>query len=61
MTKKDILKPVTIAVGSALASSMIASTASADSSPFAMTALSTGYMHSLRSIQTRRRSTASRD
>ena len=44
MTKKELLKPVAIAVGSALAGSMVVSTASADTTPFAMTALSSGYM-----------------
>jgi uncharacterized low-complexity protein len=39
------LKPVTVAVGAALATSVGAvSVASADTTPFAMTALSSGYM-----------------
>ena len=39
------LKPVTVAVGAALATSLAGvSVANADASPFAMTALSTGYM-----------------
>ncbi len=39
------LKPVTVAVGAALATSVAGiSVANAETSPFAMTALSTGYM-----------------
>jgi len=42
MTKKDMFKPVAIAVSAALAGGI--SVANADTSPFVMTTLSSGYM-----------------
>jgi len=42
MTKRDLLKPVAIAVGAALAGGV--TVANADTSPFVMTSLSSGYM-----------------
>ncbi|NND65470.1 MAG: low-complexity protein [Gammaproteobacteria bacterium] len=45
MAKKTTLKPITLAVGAALASSMVSiSVANATANPFGMTTLSSGYM-----------------
>ena len=44
MSKKTVLKPLAVAVGAALATSLAAPIASADTNPFSATSLSGGYM-----------------